>query len=52
MLESCVCYEEMMMATHEHFSKKYGEPVWEIARLFPVQGEWTAEEYLARILDY
>jgi hypothetical protein len=37
----------MMMATHEHFSKKYGEPVWEIARLFPVQGEWTAEEYLA-----
>jgi Uma2 family endonuclease len=37
----------MMMATHEHFSKEYGEPVWEIARLFPVQGEWTAEEYLA-----
>jgi Uma2 family endonuclease len=23
------------------------EPTWEIARLFPYQGEWTEEEYLA-----
>lgn len=24
-----------------------GEPTWEIASLFPLQGEWTEEEYLA-----
>jgi hypothetical protein len=24
-----------------------GQPAWDIARLFPVQGEWTEEEYLA-----
>lgn len=24
-----------------------GEPAWEIARLFPLQGSWTEEEYLA-----
>jgi Uma2 family endonuclease len=24
----------------------YGEPVWEIARLFPAQGYWTEREYL------
>lgn len=24
-----------------------GEPTWEIARLFPYQGEWSEEEYLA-----
>lgn len=24
-----------------------GEPTWEIARLFPLQGEWTEEAYLA-----
>ena len=23
------------------------EPTWEIARLFPAQGEWSAEEYLS-----
>src|SRR5438067_7650998 len=23
------------------------EPAWEIARLFPYQGEWSEEEYLA-----
>ncbi len=26
---------------------KIGEPVWELARLFPSQGEWTEESYLA-----
>ena len=24
-----------------------GEPVWEVAQLFPLQGEWTEAEYLA-----
>ena len=24
-----------------------GEPVWEIARLFPAQGEWTEEDYFS-----
>lgn len=24
-----------------------GEPTWEVARLFPLQGNWTEEEYLA-----
>jgi Uma2 family endonuclease len=28
-------------------SSKLGEPVWEIAELFPRQGEWTEEAYLA-----
>jgi Uma2 family endonuclease len=26
---------------------KAGEPVWELARLFPAQGTWSEEEYLA-----
>lgn len=26
---------------------KVGEPVWEIARLFPYQGDWTEADYLA-----
>jgi Uma2 family endonuclease len=25
----------------------YGEPVWDIARLFPAQGCWTEQDYLA-----
>lgn len=32
------------------------EPVWEIAKLFPPQGEWTEEDYLAletnRLVEY
>lgn len=27
--------------------EKIGEPVWELAHLFPYQGYWTEEEYLA-----
>ena len=27
--------------------RKFGEPPWDIALLYPVQGEWTEEEYLA-----
>ena len=26
---------------------KAGEPAWDIARLFPLQGQWTEQEYLA-----
>jgi Uma2 family endonuclease len=26
---------------------KVGEPVWELAKLYPLQGEWTEEDYLA-----
>jgi Uma2 family endonuclease len=33
-----------------------GEPVWELARLFPNQGRWTVEDYLAldtgRLVEY
>ena len=33
-----------------------GEPVWELARLFPRQGGWTVEDYLAldigRLVEY
>lgn len=35
------------MTVLERLPKGHGEPAWEIARLFPVQGEWTVEEYLA-----
>lgn len=35
---------------------KRGEPTWEIAYQFPIQGEWTEEEYLAldigRIVEF
>lgn len=35
---------------------KAGEPIWELARLFPSQGSWSQEEYLAldmgRIVEY
>lgn len=31
----------MEVVTHKH------EPAWQIARLFPVQGEWTEESYLS-----
>jgi Uma2 family endonuclease len=27
--------------------RKRGEPTWEIAHLFPLQGNWTEDEYLA-----
>ena len=35
------------MTVLERLQQKRGEPAREIARLFPVQGEWTVEEYLA-----
>jgi Uma2 family endonuclease len=27
-------------------SRRRGEPAWEVARMFPMQGEWTEEDYL------
>src|SRR5882672_10319061 len=30
-----------------HSNGKTREPVWELARLYPLQGEWTEEDYLA-----
>jgi Uma2 family endonuclease len=30
-----------------HPVSRRGEPAWEIARLFPTQGEWTESDYLA-----
>ncbi len=37
-------------------AEKVGEPVWELAHLFPYQGYWTEEEYLAlntnRLIEY
>lgn len=35
------------MAIRERLHEAQGEPVWEIAHLFPAQGEWTVEDYLA-----
>src|SRR5262245_30911989 len=35
------------MAIPEVVAGRTGEPTWEIAHLFPVQGDWTEEEYLA-----
>jgi len=31
----------------EHRTSRRGEPAWDIALLYPLQGEWTEEEYLA-----
>jgi len=30
----------------DRISRRKGEPVWELAKMFPRQGEWTEEEYL------
>lgn len=34
------------MATLTRLHEAQGEPVWEMAHLFPAQGEWTVEDYL------
>ena len=36
-----------MMDTTLTKQSKPGEPVWELAHLFPYQGAWSEEEYLA-----
>ena len=35
------------MTAVETQTRRRGNPTWEIAHLFPAQGEWTDEEYLA-----
>jgi Uma2 family endonuclease len=35
------------MATREPVMERVEEPAWDIAKLFPNQGEWSEEEYLA-----
>jgi Uma2 family endonuclease len=35
------------MSVVESRTSQYGSPTWEIAHLFPNQGTWTEEEYLA-----
>lgn len=36
--------------------QKHNQPTWEVAQLFPLQGEWSVEEYLAlesnRLIEY
>jgi Uma2 family endonuclease len=37
----------MTSASRRLSKSKRGEPAWDIARLFPPQGQWTEEDYLA-----
>ena len=39
--------EQERIAPIRRKKPKAGEPVWELARLFPNQGRWTVEDYLA-----
>lgn len=34
------------MSTDLQLKSRAGEPTWEIAKLFPLQGEWSVEDYL------
>jgi Uma2 family endonuclease len=36
-----------MEATRTKTNNGVGEPIWELAELFPYQGDWSEEEYLA-----
>jgi Uma2 family endonuclease len=36
-----------MTTTIEREKRKSGQPTWDIALLYPMQGDWTEEEYLA-----
>lgn len=42
----------MAMKTVIEGSDRVEEPTWEIARLFPAQGSWSVEEYLALDTNY
>ena len=35
-----------MSIAHDKSSEVLGEPAWDVARLFPAQGQWSVEEYL------
>jgi len=37
----------MLVTGKPPYPSKRGEPVWELAKVFPPQGEWTVDEYLA-----
>jgi Uma2 family endonuclease len=36
----------MIITSKPPIHSKRGEPVWELAKVFPAQGHWTEEEYL------
>ncbi len=48
--------ERQVTSTARRRRAKAGEPVWELARLFPAQGSWSEEAYLAldtgRLIEY
>lgn len=48
--------ERQVTSTARRRRAKAGEPVWELARLFPSQGSWSEEAYLAldtgRLIEY
>ncbi|MBX7253304.1 MAG: Uma2 family endonuclease [Candidatus Promineofilum sp.] len=48
--------ERQVTSTARKRRAKAGEPVWELARLFPSQGSWSEEAYLAldtgRLIEY
>ncbi len=48
--------EQETIATIRRKKPKAGEPVWELATLFPHQGTWTVEDYLSldtgRLIEY
>jgi Uma2 family endonuclease len=39
--------KDMAMETPKRNAGKTAEPTWEIASIFPAQGAWSVEEYLA-----
>jgi len=42
---ACMKNLDQLMST-DNPKSQLGEPIWEIATLFPPQGQWTADEYL------
>ena len=36
----------MSIASNKPLLSGYGQPTWDVARLFPAQGCWTEEDYL------
>src|SRR3981081_3877671 len=39
---------DTMPLNGRHFTRNGSRPTWEIAQLFPVQGEWTEKDYFDR----
>lgn len=46
----------MPKKVHETATQMYGEPTWDIAQLFPLQGAWSVSEYMSlrpnRVVEY